>query len=115
MVDRAIAASMAVFLSEALASDPDAPQPSPRDIVRGAQKILVAAGYDKQVSNAELKRRLTRRADLVTLSAITLPATAASKPKTGSPPVTPKTRIENLERGSNRPLGLTLVSAGEQS
>jgi hypothetical protein len=81
MVDRAIAASMAVFLSEALASDPDAPQPSPRDIVRGAQKILVAAGYEKQASNAELKRRLTRRTDLKRLAAITLPVTAGDNGK----------------------------------
>lgn len=71
IVDRAVAASMAVFLSEALDADPAKPQPSARDIVGGAQRLLVAAGYDRLATNAELKRRLTRRADLNTLSMIT--------------------------------------------
>lgn len=71
IIDRAVAASMAVFLSEALDADPAMPQPGARDIVLGAQKLLVAAGYDRVASNAELKRRLTRRSDLATLSLMT--------------------------------------------
>jgi hypothetical protein len=69
-LDRAIAASMAVFLSQALDAALSMPQPNARDIVAGAQKLLVAAGYDRQASNAELKRRLTRRSDLRALSGI---------------------------------------------
>ncbi|HBT67989.1 MAG TPA: hypothetical protein DEB63_06760 [Agrobacterium sp.] len=73
IIDRAIAASLAVFLTDALDADPARPQPSARDIVGGAQKILVAAGYNRQASNAELRRRLTRRADLQALAAIARP------------------------------------------
>lgn len=71
IVDRAVAASVAVFLCKALGSDPSSPQPSAQDIVIGSQRILLAAGYDKLQTNAELKRRLTRRADLTTLSMTT--------------------------------------------
>ncbi len=89
IIDRAIAASMAVFLSQALDADPSSPQPNARDIVGGAQKILVAAGYDRQASNAELKQRLTRRSDLLTLSTIAGTRPADDDGKAPPPPVTP--------------------------
>ncbi len=87
IIDRAIAASLAVFLADALDADPACPQPSARDIVGGAQKILVAVGYDKQESNAELRRRLTRRVDLHALAAIARPGSVDGDSK----PVLPVT------------------------
>lgn len=87
VIDRAVAAAMAVYLSQALDADPAMPQPSARDIVGGAQKLLVAAGYDRHASNAELKRRLTRRADLVSLSRITQNVSSDGNSKSALPPL----------------------------
>ena len=87
VIDRAVAAAMAVYLSQALNADPAMPQPSARDIVGGAQKLLVAAGYDRQASNAELKRRLTRRPDLVSLSRITQNGSSDGSLRPALPPL----------------------------
>ena len=89
IVDRAVAASVAVFLSEALNGDPSLPQPNARDIVGGAQKILIASGYDKRASNAELKRRLTRRSDLFPLATIVGTRLGDGYEKVAPPPITP--------------------------
>lgn len=70
IVDRAIAASTAVFFNKAFNAEPSMPQPSALDIVAGAQRILVECGYDKRAANGDLKRRLTRRSDLSSLAKI---------------------------------------------
>lgn len=88
IVDRAIAASVAVFLNDAVNADPSTPQSNARDIVGGAQKILIASGYDKRASNAELKRRLTRRSDLFLLATIVRTRLGHGYEKVSPPPIT---------------------------
>ncbi len=69
-IDRAVAASVAAFLAVDLHGDePD--RFTLRDIVRGAQKLLVYQGFGKREANAELMRRMTRRSDLAKVSAVT--------------------------------------------
>jgi hypothetical protein len=65
-VDRAVAASFAAFLHRAFESDAF-DHPLVRDIILGAQHILASRGFDKRECNAELMRRLTRRADMLSL------------------------------------------------
>lgn len=69
IIDRAVAASFAAFLTASLHGDEE-DDFSLRDIVMGAQKILVDQGYDKRQSNTELMRRMTRRSDLVRVSEV---------------------------------------------
>lgn len=69
IIDRAIAASFAAFLSHSLRDDCDQ-EFSLRDVVSGAQRLLIRQGYDKRETNGELMRRMTRRADLVAVTEI---------------------------------------------
>lgn len=70
VIDRAVAASVAAFLTADLHGDePD--RFTLRDIVLGAQKLLVDKGFGKRESNTELMRRMTRRSDLAKVSDIT--------------------------------------------
>lgn len=69
-IDRAVAASVAAFLT----ADLHGAEPNPvtlRHIVMGAQKLLVDQGFDKLETNTELMRRMTRRSDLAKVSDIT--------------------------------------------
>lgn len=69
-IDRAVAASFAAFLTDSLHDDGD-DLFTPRDIVLGAQRLLIDQGYDKRQSNTELMRRMTRRSDLMRISDVT--------------------------------------------
>lgn len=69
VIDRAVAASFAAFLSTSLRDDCDL-EFSLREVVIGAQRLLVRQGYDKRESNRELMRRMTRRADLLMISEV---------------------------------------------
>lgn len=69
IIDRAVAASFAAFLTASLHGDEE-DEFALRDIVMGAQKLLVDEGYDKRQSNAELLRRMTRRSDLMRVSEV---------------------------------------------
>jgi len=70
VIDRAVAASLAAFLTADLHGD-EQDRFTLRDVVMGAQKLLVDQGFDKRASNMELMRRMTRRSDLAKLSDIT--------------------------------------------
>ncbi|WP_142627597.1 hypothetical protein [Rhizobium sp. P007] len=72
IVDRAVAASFSVFLASSL-RDPEEKDFTLRDVVAGAQRLLVQQGYDKRESNMEMMRRMMRRADLPRLDAIINP------------------------------------------
>jgi hypothetical protein len=68
IIDRAVAASLAAFLTASLNSDTeDNNRHALRDVVMGAQRLLVEQGFDKRETNRELMRRMTRRSDLVKL------------------------------------------------
>jgi hypothetical protein len=69
IIDRAIAASFAAFLTASLYGDEE-DRLTLRDIVMGAQRLLVDQGFDKRQSNAELMRRMTRRSDLMKVSEV---------------------------------------------
>lgn len=69
IVDRAVAASFAAFLSHSLRAEEHF-EFSAREVVVGAQRLLVQQGYDKREANTELMRRMTRRADLPTISEV---------------------------------------------
>lgn len=70
VIDRAVAASFAAFLTADLHSD-EQDRFTLRDIIMGAQKLLVDQGFDKRESNMELMRRMTRRSDLAKVSDVT--------------------------------------------
>ncbi|TQN61444.1 hypothetical protein FLX27_11340 [Agrobacterium tumefaciens] len=70
MIDRAVAASVAAFLTADLHGE-EPYRFTLRDIVMGAQKLLVDQGFDKREANTELMRRMTRRSDLAKVSEVT--------------------------------------------
>lgn len=70
-VDRAVAASFAAFFNEAVNGGVQTAPVTLRDVVKGAQRILVRRGFNKALATGELRHRLSRRSDLATLAEIT--------------------------------------------
>lgn len=87
-VDRALAASIAAFFSEAVNGGVQTAPVTLRDVVKGAQRILVRRGFDKALATGELRHRLSRRADLVELVDLTGAHDITSKNES-IPPITP--------------------------